>query len=63
MCNTKRVLFFYQTSSLGIRHGTLTVRADEGFMATVYAESYASAATDAAVQANIVAVGYKTVMG
>ena len=30
--------------------------ADEGFMAT----GYASNATDAAVQANIVAVGYKT---
>jgi hypothetical protein len=33
------------------------VRADEGFMAT----GYASAASDTAVQANIVAVGYKTV--
>jgi len=33
------------------------VRADEGFMVT----GYASNATDTAVQANIIAVGYKTV--
>ena len=33
-----------------------SIETDEGFMAT----GYASNATDAAVQANIVAVGYKT---